>query len=57
MTSTLHNRKVRLVIASLLAVAALVLATVAPRPVSNVDLGNEWQCSKAAFVTTCRPLS
>lgn len=58
MTSSLQDRRVRLlVIANLVAVAALVVATIAPRTVSNVALGSEWQCSKAAFVTTCRPLS
>ncbi|WP_143201635.1 hypothetical protein [Bradyrhizobium sp. NAS96.2] len=48
-------RKVRvLVIANLLACAAVLFALAAPRAVSNVELGDEWQCSKAAFVTTCR---
>lgn len=50
------TRKARvLVIASLLAVGAVLLAMAAPRHVSSVALGGEWQCSKAAFVlTTCR---
>ncbi|WFU44187.1 hypothetical protein QA640_18080 [Bradyrhizobium sp. CB82] len=44
-----------LVIVNSLAGAALLLAMAAPQPVSNAALGNEWQCSKTAFVlTTCR---
>jgi hypothetical protein len=58
MTSSLQYRRVRLVvIANLVAVAALMVATIVPRTVSDVALGSEWRCSKAAFVTTCRPLS
>ena len=58
MTCSLQNRRVRLVvIANLLAVAAVMVATLVPRSVSSVALGSEWQCSKSAFVTTCRPMS
>jgi hypothetical protein len=56
MMGSVWTRKARmLVIANLLAVAAVLLAVAAPRPVSSAALGSEWQCSKAAFVlTTCR---
>ena len=56
MMSSLWTRKARmLVIVNLLAGAAVVMAMAAPHPVSSAALGNDWQCSKAAFVfTTCR---
>ncbi|MHC2241321.1 Spy/CpxP family protein refolding chaperone [Bradyrhizobium elkanii] len=56
MTGSLQNRKVRmLILASLLAAtAALLVLMAAPRAVPSAELGSEWQCSKAGFVTTCR---
>ncbi|VIO74358.1 hypothetical protein [Bradyrhizobium ivorense] len=41
----------------LVAGAVLLIAVTGPKHVSSAALGSEWQCSKAAFVTTCRPLS
>lgn len=47
-----------LAIAVCLAAGAILLVTViGPKHASSAALGSEWQCSKAAFVTTCRPLS
>jgi hypothetical protein len=45
----------------LLAVVALLMggtallssAVVSPHPVSSAVLGNQWQCSSFAFLTTC----
>lgn len=55
MISPTWTRKARkLVIANLLIGAAALLGLAAYEPVSSAALGNEWQCSKAAFVvTTC----
>jgi hypothetical protein len=45
-------------VALAMAGAAVLLAMAASVPVSNATLGNEWNCSKTAFVlTTCRQAS
>lgn len=44
-----------LIILGLFSAATVLLAMAAPRSVSSDALGSEWQCSKAMFVTTCRP--
>ena len=49
---------------ALLAVAALLMggtallssAVVSPHPVSSAVLGDQWQCSSFAFLTTCTPV-
>ena len=50
------NRKVLLLIAAVLACAtvAVSIGLVYPTPVESPALGAEWQCHKAAIVTTCR---
>ena len=33
--------------------ALLSCSAIAPQPVSSAALGNQWQCSSFAFLTTC----
>jgi len=49
---------------ALLAAAALLMggtallssAALSPHPVSSAVLGDQWQCSSFAFLTTCTPV-
>jgi hypothetical protein len=59
MTGPSWNRKALLLIGAVLACAtvAVSIGLAYPTPVESPTLGAEWQCSKAAIVTTCRRLS
>jgi hypothetical protein len=59
MTRSSFNRKVLLLIAAVLASAAVAvsISLAYPTPVESPALGAEWQCHKAAIVTTCKRVS
>ena len=40
-------------IAVVIVLGAGAIAFVRPHPISEPELGTEWQCSRAAFVVTC----
>lgn len=53
------NRKALLLIGAVLvcATVAVSIGLAYPTPVESPTLGAEWQCHKAAIVTTCRRVS
>jgi hypothetical protein len=51
------KRRALVVTAFVLAYVAFVGMAAAPKSVSSLELGGNWQCSKTAFVlTTCTPV-
>ena len=56
MTGPSWNRKALLLVGAVLACAMLAISIglAYPTPVESPTLGAEWQCHKAAIVTTCR---
>jgi hypothetical protein len=59
MTGPSWNRKALLLIGAVLACATLAVSIgfAYPTPVESPTLGAEWQCHRAAIVTTCRRVS
>jgi hypothetical protein len=57
MTWRTHNTYVLISAALASAVALGSIALAYPRAVSNHELGAEWQCRKAMFMTTCSRVS
>ncbi|HEY7843646.1 MAG TPA: hypothetical protein VID30_08210 [Bradyrhizobium sp.] len=59
MTGSFWNRKALLLIGAVLACVTLAISIglAYPTPVESPTLGAEWQCRRAAIVTTCRRVS
>lgn len=59
MTGLSFNRKALLLVGAILvcATVAVSIGFVYPTPVESPTLGAEWQCHKAAIVTTCHRVS
>ena len=52
MTAQSHRKAVVLIVIACVAVVSVAFGY--PRPVSHPILGDGWQCSRMAFLTSCR---